>query len=251
MARRGPDTGSSLHAPLRTKVEGLTARRAFEDLAFQTNPRTLVDLMWDFNGKFASGFGEGLAIRTTGTPTGITQVANSANGEITIPLAATSEAEFNGVDFTDELNIPAISQVFFEARVKTPALALTSVQDVVIGLSAAYNATLNSIAQYLRFRLSGSNALLVEANDGVTANNAVATGITLAAASYNLFTIEHKGGSDNRFYFFLNDDLVGILAENAFVITDLLQPLVGIRKASGTTTPALTLDFLRCQFHRF
>jgi hypothetical protein len=250
MARRGQDTGNSLHAPLRTQVDGLTARRAFEDLAFQTNPRTLVDVIWDFNGKFASGYGEGLATRATGTPTGVAQVANSANGEITATLAATSEAEFSGVDWTDELNIPANSLPFFEARIKTPAVALVAAEDIVIGLATAYNATMNSISKYVRFRLSGSNDLLVEGKDGTTTNNAVATGTTLLAATYNLFTIEQKR-SNNRYYFFLNDDLVGVLAQDAFAATDLLQPMIGIRKASGTTAPAITIDFVRLQWHRF
>lgn len=254
--RRGPDTGGTLHAPLRTKVEtgnGAT-RTAFEDLSYRTNPRAECDMLWDFNGKYASGVGEGLAVRATGTPTGVAQVANTANGEITATLANTNELEFSGVDWTDELNVPASgAYVMFDARVKTPAVALAAVEDVVIGLSAAYNSTLNSIATYARFRLSGSNELLVEGSDGTNIFS-VDTGILLPAASYRFFTIEQKR-SDGRFYFFVSNDLVGALnlplLTAAFAVSPTLwQPLVGIRKASGVTVPALTIDHLRVRWLR-
>lgn len=246
--RRGPDTGSSLHAPVRTRQEVIGQRRAFEDTAFRTCPRLRVDMIWDFAGKYASGIGEGIALRTTGTPTAIAQVANSANGEVSIALAATSEAEFNGLDWTDELNIPATSRPMFEAYLKTSALALTSVQEFTAGLSQAYNATLNSIAKYVRFRMSGSNVLLYEGKDGTTTSNANSTGITLDPATYYLFTIEQK--QPGQYVFFLEDAQVGQLALNAFAATDLLQPLLGIGKASGTTVPAILADYVRVQWDR-
>lgn len=248
--RRGPDAGGTLHAPLRTKVEGLTAHRAFEEIAEKSNQRMRFDVSWDFLGKFASGYGEGLATRATGTPTGVAVVSNTLGGEIAMTLAATNEVEFSGVDWTDVLQIPAAGLPYFTARVKTPALVLAAAEDIVIGMNSAYNATLNSITRYLRFRLSGSNALLIEGNDGTTVNNAVATGVTLTAATYYMFTIEQKVG-DGRYYFWLDDQSVGVLSEPAFAMTDLLQPLVGIRKASGATVPALTLDYLRVAAHRF
>ncbi|SRR5260221_9799955 len=136
----------------------------------------------------------------------------------------------------------------FDARVKTPALALTSVQDIVIGLATAYNSTLNSISKYVRFRLSGSNEVLVEGNDG-TNTFSVDTGILLGAATYRFFTIEQKRG-DGRYYFFISNDLVGALSLPAFAVTDLLQPMIGIRKASGTGVPALTIDHMRVRWLR-
>jgi hypothetical protein len=247
--RRGPDAGGTLHAPLRTKAPSILTRRDFEEIAEKSNQRVRFDVSWDFLGKFASGFGEGLATRATGTPTGVAQVANTLGGEISMTLAATNEAEFSGVDWTDIKQIGATWLPYFVARVKTPVAAVAAAEDVVIGLATDYNATLNSISKYLRFRLSGSNALLIEGNDGTTANNAVATGRTLGLSEYNMFTIEQKIG-DGRYYFFLNDDLVGTLAQSAFVSTDLFQPLVGIRKASGVTVPVLTMDYLRVASNR-
>jgi hypothetical protein len=245
--RRGPDSGGTLHGPLRTKVDVPSSHRAFEDIAYRSCPRVEVDMMWDFVGKYASGFGEGLAIRTTGTPTAIAKVANSH--ELSIALAATNELEFNGVDWTDDLEIPATAFPMLDCRLRIPALALSAVEDVVIGLSTAYNSTLNSISKFVRFRYSGSNALLYEGSDGTNTFLAQSTGITLDANSYRFYTIEQKA-RDGRWYFFVSDDLVGTLALPAFTVADLLQPLVGVRKASGATTSALLLDHLRTRWQR-
>lgn len=247
--RRGPDAGGALHAPLRTRAEALSVRRAFEEIAEKSNQRVRFDVSWDFIGKFASGFGEGLATRATGTPTGVAQVANTLGGEISMTLAATVEAEFSGVDWTNVKQIGATFLPYFVARVKTPVATLAAAEDIVIGMGTDYNATLNSISKYLRFRLTGSNALLIEGNDGTTTNNAVATGRTLGLSEYNMFTIEQKVG-DGRYYFFLNDDLVGALAQPAFAATDFLQPLVGIAKSGGATAPVLTMDYLRVSCNR-
>ena len=251
--RRGRDTGPSFYGPVRTRLRPDGQTREFTDEVYGWNPRLVPDMWWEFAGG-ASGYLQGtnglLVSRSTGTPTGISQVANTANGELAMALAVTNEAEYSGVDFADELNIPASRAVFFEAFIKTPALALTSVQDIVIGLATAYNATLNSQSKYVRFRLSGSNAVLLEGKDGTTTNNATAplTATTLAAATYYLFTID--GHTNGEYDFYIDDNLIGTLVQSAFAATDLLQPAIGVAKASGTGIPILTMDLLRIDWSR-
>ncbi len=257
--RRGPDTGPTFYAPLRTRrriPSNQSAAGNVEkvDQIYGWNPRIEPDIWWEFAGG-ASGYLQGtnglMVARTTGTPTGVAQVANSANGEVSMTLANTNEVEFAGVDWADELNIPATAQPFFEAFVKTPALALTSVQDVIIGLQTAYNSTLGSVSKYIRFRLNGSNVVLIEGKDGTTTNNLTtpASSITLSAATYYLFTIFQEANGDYGFY--IDDNQIGTLTQKDFASTDLLQPIVGIRKASGTGVPALTMDMLRVAWSRF
>ncbi len=248
--RRGRDTGPAHYGPLRTRLRPEGQAREFTDSTFGWNPRLEVDYWWDFTGA-AAGYladrGGLLVSRSTGTPTGITQAANTANGELLMTLAATSEAEFLGVDFTDELNTPITRGVVFEAFIKTPAVALTSVQHIIVGLATAYNATLDSTTKYVRFKLSGSNVVLIQGKDGTTTNSTT-TATTLSAATYYLFTIDgHRPG---YFDFYIDDNLVGTLTQADFAVTDLMQPSIGIRKDSGTTAPVLTMDFLRIEHLR-
>ncbi len=240
--------------PIRGQRRPTGSRLVLSDRVFGDNPRVDCDLWWDFTGGalgYLAGAGGLLVARATGTPTGIAQVANTANGELSATLAVTNEAEFTGVDFADELNIPASREFVMSAYVKTPAAALTSVQDIVIGLTTAYNSTLASTTKYVWFRMSGSNVLIVEGKDGTTTNLAVATNpsTTLTAATYYLFTIDASSGA-GQIEFWLDDTKVATLNQSAFAATDLLQPLLGIRKASGTAVSALTIDYLRINWSR-
>jgi hypothetical protein len=250
--RRGPDTGADLHAPIRSRVESATLHpRSFDDLSFNAAPYPMLDQYWDFCGKFATGFGEGLAAQTTttaGAPT-VAQVVNSPFGEVAATLAATSEIEFAGISFGDQLQYPATNQPLFAVYGKWPANVLSVNEDIVLGWSTAYNSTLNLIAKYIRFRLSGSNEIFVEGNDGTNVFS-VDTGIAAVAGAKFFLTIEHKR-RDKRYYFFHFENLVGALSLPAFLITDLFQPLVGIRKSTGVTAQTLTVDFLRLMVKRF
>jgi hypothetical protein len=98
--------------------------------------------------------------------------------------------------------------------------------------------------------MSGSNAVLLEGKDGTTTNNATApsTATTLAAATYYLFTID--GHQPGIFDFYIDDNKIGSLTQADFAVTDLLQPAIGIRKASGAGIPILTMDMLRIEHNR-
>ncbi len=254
MARRGRGGGTTISNPIRGQRRPTGSRQPFSDRVYGDNPRVDCDSWWDFYGG-ASGYLQGssglLVSRSTGTPTGIAQVANTANGELSATLAVTNEAEFSGVDFADELNIPASREFVMEAYVKMPALALTSVQDIVIGLATAYNSTLSSTTKYVWFRMSGSNVVTLGGKDGTTTNAATASNpsTTLTAATYYLFTIDASSGP-GAIEFWLDDTRLGTLNQSAFAATDLLQPTLGIAKASGTGVPALTIDFLRISWSR-
>src|SRR6185436_9380381 len=165
MPRRGPDKGTSFQWPMRTSRRPTGATRELSDIMQGQNPRLTCDCMWDFTGNAANyliGNAGTLTAITTGTPTGAAQVANTANGEASFTLAITNEAEFSGVSWADELQIPASREFYLEAYFKMPALALSSVEDIVIGLATAYNSTLASTTKYVWMRMSGSNVVIVE-----------------------------------------------------------------------------------------
>lgn len=248
--RMGYDTGTLHYGPTRTRYKNQGQTVEIQDESFRWGPHMRVDYMEEFDGSAALAIGK-MTSRTTGTPTAGAQVANSANGEWGMALAATNEAEYNGLDWADELNIPASRGFVMNARITMPALALTSVQDIVVGVATAYNATLNSQSKYVRFRMSGSNVLLLEGKDGTTTNNATApsTATTLTAAAVAYLTIDAT--DIGRIKFFSGSNMIGTLAQSAFAVTDLLQPVIGVRKASGTGVPQLNVDFLRVSYARF
>lgn len=254
MPRRGYDRGTTFSYPLRTSRKPTGATRELSEIMQGQNPRLTCDCMWDFTGNAANyliGNSGTLTAITSGTPTGAAQVANTANGEASFTLANSNEVEFSGVSWADELQIPASREFYLEAYFKMPALALSSVEDIVVGLTTAFNATLASTSKYVWMRMNGSNIVTVEGKDGTTTNLAQATSpvTTLSVSTYVLFTIDATRGPGN-IQFFIDDNKVASLSQAAFAATDVLQPLVGIRKQSGTTTTILTLDFLRCFWSR-
>lgn len=255
-ARRGYDSGTTFYAPIRSKRKSRDGTREFTDQIFGESPRQTVDMWWDFNGNAANyliGTQGTVTARITGAgPPTVTQGANTVNGLALFTQEATSQVQFAGVDFADQLTITPFRDFFFECMVRTPATALTSVQDMIVGLATAYNSTLASMSKYIWFRLAGSNVVTYEGKDGTTTSlaNAAVPATTIAVSTFTVFTIDGQHGpGDIRF--FLNDDFVGRLNLSSFAATDLMQPMIGLRKASGTTTNVAALDWLRISAARF
>jgi len=226
------------------------SRREFESELFRWSPRLRCDEFTDFTPGTALPAGWSSEItKTAGTPT-VTVLANTANGVLQAALDATNELQYAGVDWGNQKVIPATQWPYFEARVQVPT-ALTSVQDVIIGLGTSYASPIGSIAKYVRFRLNGNMNVLVEGNDGTNTITlqAAARGTTvLAAGQFYLFSIDLHDLSKVKFW--IDDAHVAVLNLAAFAATDLLQPLIGIQKTSGTTTPTLQADTARCMWNR-
>lgn len=184
------------------------------------------------------------------TPT-VAKLANTANGVWRATLAATSEAETAGFDFGDSLmlNDPTaaganpndIGVPTMEALVRIPT-ALTTAQTVVIGLATAFNATLTSIAEYAWIRFSASMAPLLEGKDGTTTTLAqAAAGLPIIVANtFFLVTVEIGQG---RAKFSIDDNVLGTVPMGALTSAMVMQPVIYLQKASGTTVPALDCDF--------
>lgn len=185
---------------------------------------------------------------------------NVANGEFIGTLSATNEAETVGLDWHDQLMLrrPDVSPNFnpweppvFEAFVNFPT-ALAANQIAVVGIGTAFNATFSSISKYAWFKLNASMAVTIEGTDGTntTTGQAAVGGLTtLTAGTYYLFTIDWSDYSNVAFY--VNQVFVGTINMNALVNTHLFQPVCYVQKASGTGTPGIKVDFVRCNWLRF
>ena len=176
-----------------------------------------------------------------GTPT---HVPVDGSHVVFITLAANNEVEVCGYDFNDVLTFDIDEGPVMVAKIKTTAI--TTAEGVVVGLGAAWNDTLDSNAAHAWFRLVASMALVVESDDGTNDNDDVATGVTMVAATYKWLKIDCTDSADVRFY--TSDDgltWTRVASTTTFDMsnyTDGLQPMFAIVKASGTTTPTLTVD---------
>ncbi len=175
-------------------------------------------------------------------------VDSTANGEHIITLNAASEAQTAGFDFGDLRPIPANRGWVFEALVKVNTTAITTNQQVLIGMASAYNATFASIISNAWFFLNASMIAQVESDDGTADNDGLSTGQTLVADTYYMFRID----ATNRraVTFWINNKLVKTLSAAAWAVTDLLQPVFYVRKASGATTPSISVDAVRIRTNR-
>ena len=183
-------------------------------------------------------------------------VANAANGTALFQLGSTAEANVTGFDRGDQLTLPAHiraattgkgSGPIFNVRLKVSGVAAAT--RMVWGFASAYNATFDSVVTHAWFRLEGASlALLAETDDGTTDNDDQATGITLVADTYNLFTINMRDPSKIGFY--VNKNRVLELSAAALVNTMVLQPVVWLQKDSGTGTESITVDEYRARCNR-
>ena len=64
------------------------------------------------------------------------------------------------------------------------------------------------------------------------------------------FRTRIDASNKNAVQFWVNNKLVKTLSAAAWTASMLLQPLCYVRKASGTTTPSVTVDMMRLRVRR-
>lgn len=179
---------------------------------------------------------------SAGTPTYLNISGRGAK----LTIASTSEEEIVTLYQNDVLPflLPKIQYVDFDLVVA----GIDAVTTLVAGIASAQADTEDSVATLAWFRMEGSAStsnVVVETDDGVTDNDDVATGTTLAAV-VKRFRIDFTNGlSDVRFYI----DGARVAAGTTFSMasassTQNVQLFVQLHKASGTGVPSVTVK--RC-----
>lgn len=185
---------------------------------------------------------------SAGTPTYV----GSTDG-LKLTLAATDEVEVVTLHWGDVLglDIDDLEKIVFR-DVKVSA---SFVDTLVIGLGSALNADPDAMTANAWFKLAGSNSLVAEADDGTTDNDDKATGITLSTTALTLeidFTTEiysaSKATSKGKQATFWVTDSNGVRRRVAQTVafrmdaySSGLQPFIQLQKASGTTTPNVSV----------
>lgn len=161
----------------------------------------------------------------------------------TLTLASTNEIENVCLHFGDALDFDIDDIISIEFRAKVTA-TLDSATTIVMGLGSARNDDPDAVAANAFFKLAGSNAVVVETDDGVTDDDDNATGVSLAA-TYKRFVISFANGkSDVRFFI----DGARVAASSTFDMSGYsagLQPIFQIQKTADTNTDSLTIDYVK------
>jgi hypothetical protein len=182
---------------------------------------------------------------------------SGAVGVLQLAMVATSEIESACVSFGDVLALDALMLKYVEFRARMAvALGTTATTMVAFGLASERNDAIDSIAEAALFRIlgDGSDAVVVESDDGTTNNDDVATGETLTT-TFKRFGIDFQHGlSDVRFFM---DDSNGRLARvasgttfdlSALTTGEGLQFYAQIQKAANTELGTLQIDRFTVDF---
>lgn len=177
---------------------------------------------------------------SAGTPT---YTVGGINGEATLAFDNTSEVQNVCLFQSDVLNWDIDLLQRIEMRVKTVA-SLDSATSIAWGLASARNDAIDSIAAHASFRVIGSNAVVVETDDGTTDLDDKATGVSLVA-TYQKFVIDFTGGTEDV-KFYING--VRVAASTKFdmsAYTAGLQPYVQLQKTADTNTDSVITDYIK------
>lgn len=168
--------------------------------------------------------------------------ADGANGAISLALDATSEAQLAGFSYGDQRPYVLNQGLNFETRIKLSVLP-TSGSIMVIGLAGDHNATADTVAENIWFRVDGSGALKVESDDTATDTDDVATGVTLLNTDWAVLRIDCSVITDIKFY--VNGARVAAGTTFTHATAGLaLQPVARLNKASGTSVGTMLVDYV-------
>jgi hypothetical protein len=182
-----------------------------------------------------------------GSPT-LDFVDDADNGEFTLAQDNTDEAQNLTLYWGDSLHIDATAQPYFEARIKIDEDTALSADDrLVVGLASARNATLDSVAGHLWFRVEGANHnILWESDDGTTDDDDNDTGVDFVDDTYLVLQIDASNRAAVKYY--VDGVLVG--TADASDLTGNLQPFIELQKDAGTVTHAVVVDYVHVAWMR-
>jgi hypothetical protein len=184
---------------------------------------------------------------SSGTPT-YASVSPSATGEVALTFDSANEIQNVCLDFGDKLcfDIDNIQRAVFV--VKTVA-SLNAATTLAFGLQSGRNDDTDATTNNAQFKLSGSNAVVCETDDGTTDNDDKSSGVSLVA-TYKEFVIDFTGGkSDVKFYI----DGARVASTTTFSMaaaTGSLQPFVQISKTASTNVNSVTVDYVSVECKR-
>lgn len=191
----------------------------------------------------SGGVGTPWLLDNTGSGSG----AVAADG-FQLLLESTSEIQNLCLHFADLLSfdIDKIDHIRFAMKVEPESGdQIDSATTIGVGLGSARNDDLDSITEAALFKITGgSNAVVVETDDGTNDNDDVATGKSVVDEQWHDFVISFAAGkSDVRF--FMDDRRVA--ASTLFDMSNYsggLQPIFQLQKSADTNIDQVTIGYV-------
>ena len=196
-----------------------------------------------------------------GSPT----VKSVSGGTLDLALDATSEVQ-NLCLYQGDILPFKIQDLIRLEIVASVTASLDASVSAAFGLAAARHDTLDSVTAHSWFRLQGSNALLVETDDGTNDNDDKATGITMGT-TLKRFAIDFTGvqtrqlpsspiGNRANIAFFADNsggDLRRVADTTLFDMSNYsatsgLQLFAQIQKTSGTAVGTLSIESFEVEY---
>ncbi len=184
---------------------------------------------------------------SAGTPT---QTYEADETAVTMACDSQSEAQVCGYDFGDKLQFDIDDNPIFIARFKVPTI--TTNEEAVIGMCAAWNDTLNSSAAHAWVRLTANMDLLLETDDASHDESEDST-VNMTADTYLWVKIDFADTADVLFYTGTDGKTWTARAPKTFDMSNYtagLQPAFAVLKASGASTPSISVDVIKVMADR-
>lgn len=186
---------------------------------------------------------------SSGTPTHAMLADETA---VEMALDATDEQQVCGYDFGGKLIFDIDSVEKFIARFKVSNIVAN--EQIIIGMGSGWNDDPDAIAASAWFKLDAGMDLLVETDDGTNDNNDKDTTVDLTADTYIWVMIDFSDTANVKFYTSTDGKIwtprLATITFNMSNYTGGLQPMFAVIKASGTTTPSITVDIVRVLSNR-
>jgi hypothetical protein len=171
------------------------------------------------------------------------------NGLATIQLAATAEVENVCLSFGDDLSFDIDLCDHIEIGLAVGQAANDSTTTISWGLASARDDDPSAIVAHALFRCAGSNAILLDSDDGTTDKSSVASGASAGVAQQKYLISFAAGKSDVRF--FVGGERVAAATKfDMSAYSAGLQPFIQIQKTSDTNTDSVVVDYVRVESRR-
>lgn len=177
-------------------------------------------------------------------PPTVAGVADAANGVIRCALTSDAQKQDAGLYFGDNRSFSLLQGCVFETRLKVSTLP-TLLGEAIWGLVGDWSDGLDTITHSAFFTADGSGAIVCEVDDD-SDDQSAASGITVLATEWHTYRIEFHDVTDIRFYIDGNHVATGTTFTFGATGADaVLQPYLGMYKASGAGLGAVDIDSVR------
>ena len=178
-------------------------------------------------------------------PPTVAGVADAVNGQIQCALTSADQKQDAGLYFGDQRNFSLEQGLVWEARVAFSVLP-TLLAEAVFGMIGDWADGPDAITYSAFFSADGSGAITCETDDNATDSGAIASGVTVIASAWHIYRIDFTSVTDIRFYI----DGVHVATGTTFAYAAtganaILQPYLGLYKASGAGVGTMEIDYVR------